>query len=443
MSAYITTAELEALIASEPRRLRPSGTRNLRNYGTIKEEPRRPNEVRPDDLGSALDAFEEEQGSFEDYLSCLWLALPFFWPGRSCGVLLCLVLTMSIGIGGRFLNFLLPALIGHVVDTIGNNPAFHISHPTGWYSFVQENQPYLELGAFLIFRLLHSPLAFGLVTTLSWTPIYWSARLNMEAAALDHLKARSASIVHIVQLNEITRTVIAGRQIVLLLKFAFFRLLPLILDVTVGLSYFYFFHGYQLVFVTLVATSLFVYLSVKLGKSLEHRRLLHVGKTRVSSYGSGSTYLSFSSIGTGSVEEERRSVREEIGDYMRTLKTQFRAAYTLLGLPILVLLAGFLSALLLGALQVTQGEKSVGSSVTMVAYWAQLALALSKFPYFLSETLQHLPASRDLHRFFHAAPGDGGILGGGRTTLITTPFSGVYGDRYFGYTPVVAGREVL
>ncbi|CAK7197935.1 ATP-binding cassette-type vacuolar membrane transporter Hmt1 [Sporothrix eucalyptigena] len=325
-----------------------------------------------------------------EYLTSYSLFFPYLWPRDSTKLKLVVVVCFLILVLQRIVNFLVPNQIGHITD------AFEAG--TG--------MPWLEILIFVFYKVLQGQSGvLGSTRALLWIPVSQYSYLALTTAAFEHVHSLSLDFHLGKRTGEVLSALNKGASINSFLEQITFQVFPMLIDLLVAVIYFLLRFGAIYATIAAVITVFYLHMTVKMASTRADLRRDMVNADREEEAVKNDSIMSYETVKYFNAEAF------EFGRYRRAIRSfQAAEAKVTWGMnnmniyQALVFMCGILVMLMVAAVEVTQGMRSIGDFVVMITYLGQLQGPLQFFGSFYRTVQQAMISGERLLELFKIQP---------------------------------------
>lgn len=283
--------------------------------------------------------------------------VPFVWPSNNArlqlhlvGVVLCLAVI-------RLLNVLAPRQLGIVINGFGKSPA-HV--------------PVADLLLYLFFDWLTAASIIGSLKECLWLPVELNAHKTIVTATFNHIMGLSCNFHDNKRSGELYMAMSQGRSVYSLFNYAFFDVLPMLVDL--GVACVYLSHLFSSYMPLLLATTTILYFG-----ALKYLAAMQVDVLRQSTEAVRTEYqVMFDALGNwlavayfGNFKHEQKRYKAAVEGHLKTLFKSSILHYLSWTIEASILQVGLAAAIFLAAYQIATGKITVGDFVLLLSYWAR------------------------------------------------------------------------
>lgn len=325
-----------------------------------------------------------------EYLTSYSLFFPYLWPSDSARLRLVVVVCFLILIVQRIVNFLVPNQIGHITD------AFEAG--TGL--------PWVEILIFIFYKVLQGQSGvLGSTRALLWIPVSQYSYLALTTAAFEHVHSLSLDFHLGKRTGEVLSALNKGAAINSFLEQVTFQVFPMLIDLLVAVIYFLLRFGAIYATIAAVITVFYLHMTVKMASTRADLRRDMVNADREEEAVKNDSIMSYETVKYFNAEAF------EFGRYRKAIRSfQAAEAKVTWGMnnmnicQALVFMCGILIMLMVAAVEVTQGMRSIGDFVVMITYLGQLQGPLQFFGSFYRTVQQAMISGERLLELFKIQP---------------------------------------
>ncbi|CAK7212327.1 ATP-binding cassette-type vacuolar membrane transporter Hmt1 [Sporothrix bragantina] len=325
-----------------------------------------------------------------EYLTSYSLFFPYLWPRDSTRLKHVVVVCFLILVAQRVVNFLVPNQIGHITD------AFEAG--TGL--------PWVEILIFVFYKVLQGQSGvLGSTRALLWIPVSQYSYLALTTAAFEHVHSLSLDFHLGKRTGEVLSALNKGASINSFLEQITFQVFPMLIDLLVAVIYFLIRFGAIYATIAAIISVFYLHMTVKMASTRADLRRDMVNADREEEAVKNDSIMSYETVKYFNAEAY------EFGRYRRAIRNfQAAEAKVTWGMndmniyQALVFMCGILIMLMVAAVEVTQGMRSIGDFVVMITYLAQLQGPLQFFGSFYRTVQQAMISGERLLELFKIQP---------------------------------------
>ncbi|KIH92962.1 hypothetical protein SPBR_02296 [Sporothrix brasiliensis 5110] len=325
-----------------------------------------------------------------EYLTSYSLFFPYLWPRDSPRLKLVVVVCFLILVVQRIVNFLVPNQIGHITD------AFEAG--TGL--------PWIEILIFIFYKVLQGQSGvLGSARALLWIPVSQYSYLALTTAAFEHVHSLSLDFHLGKRTGEVLSALNKGAAINSFLEQVTFQVFPMLIDLLVAVIYFLLRFGAIYATIAAVITVFYLHMTVKMASTRADLRREMVNADREEEAVKNDSIMSYETVKYFNAEAfEFNRYRKAIRSFQAA---EAKVTWGMNNMNIcqaLVFMCGILIMLMVAAVEVTQGMRSIGDFVVMITYLGQLQGPLQFFGSFYRTVQQAMISGERLLELFKIQP---------------------------------------
>lgn len=325
-----------------------------------------------------------------EYVTSYSLFFPYLWPSDSPRLRFVVVICFFILIIQRVVNFLVPNQIGNITD------AFE----------AKNGLPWLEILTLIFYKVLQGQGGLlGSVRSLIWIPVSQYSYRALTTAAFEHVHSLSLDFHLGKRTGEVLSALNKGAAINSFLEQVTFQVFPMLVDLIVAIIYFLFRFGAIYATIAAVITVYYLHMTVKMASTRADLRRDMVNADREEEAVKNDSITSYETVKYFNAEAF------EFNRYRKAIKSfQTAEAKVTWGMnnmnicQALVFMCGILVMLMVAAVEVNQGMRSVGDFVVMTTYLGQLQGPLNFFGSFYRTVQQAMISGERLLELFKIRP---------------------------------------
>jgi ABC-type transport system involved in Fe-S cluster assembly fused permease/ATPase subunit len=325
------------------------------------------------------------------YVKAFAFFLPHLWP-KSFLLQLHFPALACCVIAERVLNVAIPIILGKLVNSLGDaENGMHV--------------PWTMISLYILSRLLASQAGISLLQNWLWLPVEKNAHVQLSVAGYNHVMNMSCDFHDSKASARLWQTLHRGVSIVQLFDLLSFELLPMIADLVLAISVFWWLFDSYMAFLVACVVLLFLW-STKKSIALKTTKRRDFIKAWEDEY----RQLAESSQNWTTVSYFNR-IKYEIGRHAAAVtKSQDTSieyqmiGYTVGAIRSLTLLGGLFAGSCLAIYQIIYGQRQVGDFVVLLAYWQQLSGPLNYFAHGFSTVAESLVSAEKFLMLLQKTP---------------------------------------
>ncbi|KAK4975722.1 hypothetical protein LTR66_010890 [Elasticomyces elasticus] len=302
----------------------------------------------------------EQHGNWIGYLRDFKILLPLVWPHHNRKVQACLAVIGATMIADRFFTVLVPRQLGIITDKLTMVAGKGI-------------MPYHEIAVWLLYSWLVSPAGYNILKNFAELPMQQYSYQSIAGIAFDHIMNLSMDFHTDKNSGELIRAIDQGQGLHDLLDFVCFSLGPMVIDLVVAFGYVYYLFDVYMMLIILVTGLVYTWVATKFTQISRGRQRNWVKQWRTESRVQTESISNWQTI---SYFNNARYESQRYGTAVTAVNTAQRSYFSIYyfgsGLQSAVLLLGRLSVSLLAMRRISQGTASIGSFITLNAYWTAI-----------------------------------------------------------------------
>jgi ABC-type transport system involved in Fe-S cluster assembly fused permease/ATPase subunit len=311
------------------------------------------------------------------YVKAFAFFFPYLWP-KSFLLQLHFPALACCVVADRVLNVAVPVILGKLVNSLGDaENEMHV--------------PWTMIFLYVLFRLLGSQAGISLLRNWLWLPVEKNAHVQLSVTGYNHVMNMSCDFHDSKASARLWQTLHRGVTIVQLFELLSFELLPMVADLVLAISVFWWLFDSYMAFLVACVVLLFLW-ATKQSISLKTTKRRAFIKAWEDEY----RQLAESSQNWTTVSYFNR-IKYEIGRHAAAVtKSQNTTieyqmiGYTVGAIRSLTLLCGLFAGSCLAIYQIVYGRRQVGDFVVLLTYWQQLSGPLNYFAHGFSTVAENL-----------------------------------------------------
>ncbi|KAI5459904.1 hypothetical protein BGZ63DRAFT_360270 [Mariannaea sp. PMI_226] len=337
-----------------------------------------------------------------EYLRGYSLFFPYLWPKDAVilqiHVLICFVLVIL----QRVVNLMVPYQIGRVVDALVQ-VVDAVSHGE---PLTMDNFPLKKLGLLGFYWILQGQSGLlGSVRALLWIPVSQYSYRGLTTAAFNHVHSLSLDFHLSKRTGEVLSALNKGSAINQFLEQVTFQVFPMLFDLFLSITVFYFQYGALYAEINLVDTCWYLYMTIKMASTRADQRREMTNADREEEAVKNDSISSYETVKYFNAEEfESRRYQDKVGVFQRA-EAQVQYGMVMMNIcQTLVFNLGRIIAASVCGWQVAVGARTPGDWFTVVSYLTQLQGPLNFFGTFYRTVQQAMISGERLLELFKIQP---------------------------------------
>ncbi|KAL7960577.1 hypothetical protein V8C34DRAFT_57497 [Trichoderma compactum] len=334
-----------------------------------------------------------------EYVRGYSLFFPYLWPKDSVKLQLQVLLCFALVIVQRLVNVYVPWQIGKVVNKL--EAVLRSGEP-----ITRDNFPlrdFLILG--ILWVLQGQSGLLGSLRSLLWIPVSQYSYRGLTAAAFNHVHSLSLDFHLSKRTGEVLSALNKGSAINAFLEQVTFQVIPMLFDLFLSISVFYFNFGPLYAQLNLVDTCWYLYMTIKMAATRADQRREMTNADREEEAVKNDSISSYETVKYFNAEEyESNRYRAKVEVFQKA-EAQVQNGMVLMNIcQTLVFNFGRIVAALLCGWQVLVGMRSTGDWFVVVSYMTQLQGPLNFFGSFYRTVQQAMISGERLLELFKIQP---------------------------------------
>ncbi|KAI0971826.1 ABC transporter-like protein [Xylaria arbuscula] len=334
-----------------------------------------------------------------EYLRGYSVFFPYMWPANKPRLQLVVLLCFVLLVLQRWVNIMVPYQIGLVTNELTEN---HKSDPNG----TGLQMPWASLGLLIMYKLLQGPSGLlGSWRSMLWIPVSQHAYHALTSSAFEHVHSLSLDFHLGKRTGEVLSALNKGGSVNSFLEQVTFQVFPMIVDLFVAISYFYFRFDAVYAVIVCIVTFYYLLLTIRLASKTADQRRAMSNADREEEAVKNDSIVSYETVKYFNAEEfEFKRYRNAIKNFQ---KAEAQVTWSISSMNMyqsLVFMTGMLAAVMFGAYQVTQKQREVGDFVALITYLGQLQGPLNFFGTFYRTVQQAMISGERLLELFKQRP---------------------------------------
>ncbi|GAW24539.1 hypothetical protein ANO14919_141260 [Xylariales sp. No.14919] len=340
------------------------------------------------------------QTTWLEYLRGYSVFFPYMWPTNKLRLQIVVVLCFVLLVLQRWVNIMVPYQIGLVTNELTENRE---SDSNGR---VVPQMPWASLGLLILYKLLQGPSGLlGSWRSMLWIPVSQHAYRALTTSAFEHVHSLSLDFHLGKRTGEVLSALNKGASVNSFLEQVTFQVFPMIVDLFVAISYFYFRFDAVYAVIVCIVTFYYLLLTIRLASKTADQRRAMSNADREEEAVKNDSIISYETVKYFNAEEfEFKRYRDAIKNFQ---KAEAQVTWSISSMNMyqsLVFMTGMLAAVMFGAYQVTQRQREVGDFVALITYLGQLQGPLNFFGTFYRTVQQAMISGERLLELFKQRP---------------------------------------
>jgi hypothetical protein len=193
--------------------------------------------------------------SWWEYLKGYRVFFPYLWPSKDRRLQIVVLVCFVIVILQRYVNLMVPDLIGRIVDNLAGEG-------TG-----KPSSPWIAILIFISFRFIQGNNGLlGAIRSTLWIPVSQYSYRELSVAAFEHVHSLSLDFHLGKKTGEVLSALGKGSSINTFLEQVTFQVVPMIIDLAVAIGYFLIRFDAYYALVISVVTFWYFYLTIRMAQ---------------------------------------------------------------------------------------------------------------------------------------------------------------------------------
>ncbi|KAI1426193.1 ABC transporter-like protein [Xylaria sp. FL1777] len=334
-----------------------------------------------------------------EYLRGYSVFFPYMWPTKKTRLQFVVVLCFVLLVLQRWVNIMVPYQIGLVTNEL-------TEHNESGSNGKDLQMPWASLGLLILYKLLQGPSGLlGSWRSMLWIPVSQHAYRALTTSAFEHVHSLSLDFHLGKRTGEVLSALNKGASVNSFLEQVTFQVFPMIVDLFVAISYFYFRFDAVYAVIVCIVTFYYLLLTIRLASKTADQRRAMSNADREEEAVKNDSIISYETVKYFNAEEfEFKRYRDAIKNFQ---KAEAQVTWSISSMNMyqsLVFMTGMLAAIMFGAYQVTQKQRLVGDFVALITYLGQLQGPLNFFGTFYRTVQQAMISGERLLELFKQRP---------------------------------------
>ncbi|KAH8674097.1 hypothetical protein BX600DRAFT_225914 [Xylariales sp. PMI_506] len=332
-----------------------------------------------------------------EYLRGYSVFFPYLWPSKRVRLQIIVIICFILLILQRIVNVMVPVQIATVTNELSGDDL---------KPGEQLTMPWASLGLLILYKLLQGTSGLlGSFRSLLWIPVSQHTYRALTTSAFEHVHSLSLDFHLGKRTGEVLSALNKGSSVNSFLEQVTFQVFPMLVDLFLAISYFFWkFDAIYAVFVCII-TFYYLFLTIRMAQMTADQRRLMSNADREEEAVKNDSIISYETVKYFNAEEfEFKRYREAIKNYQAA---EAKVTWSMSSMNIcqsLVFMTGMLIAMMLGAYQVSLGQRKVGDFVALMTYLNQLQGPLNFFGTFYRTVQQAMISGERLLELFKQRP---------------------------------------
>lgn len=334
-----------------------------------------------------------------EYVRGYSLFFPYLWPKDSTKLQLQVMLCFVLVIIQRLVNVYVPWQIGKVVNKL--EAVIRSGDPITTENFPLKD--FIILGALWVLQGQSGLL--GSLRSLLWIPVSQYSYRGLTAAAFNHVHSLSLDFHLSKRTGEVLSALNKGSAINAFLEQVTFQVIPMLFDLFLSISVFYFNYGPLYAQLNLVDTCWYLYMTIKMAATRADQRREMTNADREEEAVKNDSISSYETVKYFNAEEyESNRYRAKVEVFQKA-EAQVQVGMVLMNIcQTFVFNLGRIVAAIVCGWQVMVGMRTTGDWFTVVSYLTQLQGPLNFFGSFYRTVQQAMISGERLLELFKIQP---------------------------------------
>ncbi|KAJ8132361.1 hypothetical protein O1611_g1266 [Lasiodiplodia mahajangana] len=337
--------------------------------------------------------------SWLEYLRGYSVFFPYMWPKKKPRLQVVILLCFVLLVLQRWVNIMVPYQIGLVTNQLTDKNK-RGNEGEGL------QMPWASLGLLILYKLLQGPSGLlGSWRSMLWIPVSQHAYRALTTSAFEHVHSLSLDFHLGKRTGEVLSALNKGASVNSFLEQVTFQVFPMIVDLFVAISYFYFRFDAVYAVVVSIVTFYYLLLTIRLASKTADQRRAMSNADREEEAVKNDSIISYETVKYFNAEEfEFKRYRNAIKNFQNAEAQVTWSISSMNMYQSLVFMTGMLAAVMFGAYQVTQKQREVGDFVALITYLGQLQGPLNFFGTFYRTVQQAMISGERLLELFKQRP---------------------------------------
>lgn len=296
-----------------------------------------------------------EPGNWIKYIQRFAIFMPHLLPWHDSKILCSLAIRIVIAILNRGINVALPRQLGIAIDKLSSEPG---------------TMPWKEIASWTCYLWLDSRAGLNVLDSLASTCIHNSSYKQITNLAMGHVMDLSFNFHSDKDTGEILKAIDQAESLNNLVQLIIFEIIPIVIDFIIAIGYVTHLFNIYLTSVIFGISATYISLGIVINPWIQRKQRILTENSRSENkvaYEAVSNWLTITYFDRTQFEKQRYG-----GVVQDFIDVSYSYLYRLLcghAAQDLIMTAGFAGCTSLAMLQVTTGQKSIGSLITFITYW--------------------------------------------------------------------------
>lgn len=337
-----------------------------------------------------------------EYMRGYSLFFPYLWPKDTLVLRLHVMVCFGLVILQRVVNVLVPTQIGLVVEKLYRA----IDEVKRGQPLTTENFPLKDFVVLGFLWILQGQTGLlGSLRSMLWIPVSQYSYRGLTTAAFNHVHSLSLDFHLSKRTGEVLSALNKGSAINQFLEQVTFQVVPMLFDLFLSISVFYYKYGPFYAEINLVDTCWYLYMTIKMASTRADQRREMTNADREEEAIKNDSISSYETVKYFNAEEfESRRYQDKVGVFQAAeVKVQIGMVMMNICQTLVFNLGRIIAALVCGW-QVAVGVRGPGDWFTIVSYLTQLQGPLNFFGTFYRTVQQAMISGERLLELFKIQP---------------------------------------
>ncbi|CAH0043305.1 unnamed protein product [Clonostachys solani] len=337
-----------------------------------------------------------------EYLRGYSLFFPYLWPKNSMKLQINVMICFCLVIVQRLVNMLVPFQLGLVVDQLEKA----IREVKGGQPVTFDNFPlreFITLGGLWILQGQSGLL--GSLRSMMWIPVSQHSYRGLTTAAFNHVHSLSLDFHLSKRTGEVLSALNKGSAINQFLEQVTFQVFPMMMDLFIAISVFYYKFGPLYAEINMVITCWYLYMTIKMASTRAEQRREMTNADREEEAVKNDSISSYETVKYFNAEEfESGRYQDRVGVF-QAAEAKVQVGVVMMNIcQAFVFNLGRIIAALVCGWQVVVGMRGTGDWFMVVSYLTQLQGPLNFFGSFYRTVQQAMISGERLLELFKIQP---------------------------------------
>lgn len=340
--------------------------------------------------------------SWWEYFRGYSLFFPYLWPKDNTKLQVNVMICFTLVMAQRLVNVAVPFQIGTVVNKLEKAiKDTNAGEPLNLDNFPLRD--FIILG--VLWTLQGTSGLLGSLRSLLWIPVSQYSYRGLTTAAFNHVHSLSLDFHLSKRTGEVLSALNKGSAINQFLEQVTFQVFPMLMDLFLSISVFYYYYGALYAEINMIDTCWYLYMTIKMASTRADQRREMTNADREEEAVKNDSISSYETVKYFNAEEfESGRYQDRVGVF-QTAEAKVQMGMVMMNIcQAIVFNLGRIIAALVCGWQVGVGIRETGDFVRVIAYLTQLQGPLNFFGTFYRTVQQAMISGERLLELFKIQP---------------------------------------